>query len=514
MGARGVSSILARTAQGAGWVIAWRMLTRVLGVISTLVLVRLLSPADFGLVALATAFALALDVCLSIGVEDQIVRSPKPDRALYDTAFTLNLLKALTVAVLLAFSAAPAADFFGDARLRDVLLALAVSAALSGATNIAIAEFRRHLSFEKEFRLQLLPRLAGISVTIAIAWIFRSHWALVLGVLTNRFGIVLMSHWLHPYRQRLSLAAWRELSSVSVWSWAISVAATIRDRADSFVIGRMLGPSALGIYAVGVEVAALPTTEMVDPICRACMPGFAETMRGDPEAGGGPSAVAPAYLRIIGLMALLTVPAGIGTSLIAGPIVALVFGQAWLEAVPVMALIALGCTFSLAGNVSAALLHARAALRRIWLITVASAALRIMLLLLMVPWFGLVGAACAIAAVLLMEHAALVGSALRMLSLSPAALLRAIHRPLLAAGAMAALLWSCGLGWAPPPASFALAVPVLLQAIPLAVATYALVLFTLWCIARRPAGAEADMLGLAKRLALRLRPAARRPATP
>ena len=500
-----MTSILARTAHGAGWVIAWRMMTRLLGVCSTLVLVRLLSPADFGLVALATAFALALDVCLSIGVEDQIVRSANPNRALYDTAFTLNLLKALTVAILLVASAAPAAEFFGDGRLRDVLLALAVSAALSGATNIGIAEFRRQLSFDKEFRLQLLPRLAGITVTISIAWIFHSHWALVLGVLTNRFGIVVMSHWLHPYRQRLSLAAWRELSSVSVWSWAISVVATIRDRADSFVIGRMLGPPALGIYAVGVEVAALPTTEMVDPICRACMPGFAETMRDSGQGG-----VATAYLRIIALMALLTLPAGIGTSLIAGPIVALVFGQAWLEAVPVMALIALGCTFSLAGNVSAALLHARAALRGIWLITTAAAALRIALLLLLVPWLGLLGAACAIAGALLLEHMTLVGGALRLLALPPMAILRVIHRPVLAAAAMAAVLWGCGLGWAPAPGSFALAVPVLLQAIPLAMASYVLILFSLWRIAGSPAGAESDLLGLLQGFAMRLLLALRR----
>ncbi len=474
-------------------------MTRLLGIFSTLVLVRLLSPADFGLVALATAFALALDVCLSIGVEDQIIRSEAPGRALYDTAFTLNLMKALSVSLLLAMSAAPAAEFFGDARLRDVLLALALSAALSGATNIGIADFRRHLSFDKEFRLQFLPRLAGISMTIGIAWAFRSHWALVLGVLTNRFGIVVMSHVLHPYRQRLSLAAWRELSGVSFWSWAISLAATIRDRADSFVIGRVLGPAPLGIYAVGVEVAALPTTEMVDPICRACMPGFAATLRDSGREG-----VAPAYLRIIGLMAVLTLPAGIGTSLIAGPVVALVFGPAWLEAAPVMALIALGCTLSLAGNVSAALLNARAALRGILVVTAAAALLRIGLLLLFMPRWGLFGAALAIAMALLLEHLALVGGALRMLALRPWALLRVVHRPAIAAMAMAALLWGCGLGWAPAPGAAAAALARLGQAIPLAVASYALVLLALWRLAACPAGAEADLLRLIQSLLARM----------
>ena len=489
-------SILARTARGAGWVMAWRMLTRLLGLASTLVLVRLLSPADFGLVALATAFALALDVCLSIGVEDQIVRAHDPRPALYDTAFTLNLLRALAVAGLIAGVAGPAADFFGDQRLRDVLLALALSAALSGATNIGIADFRRQLSFDKEFQLQLLPRLAGVTVTLVGAWLLQSHWALVLGILTNRFGVVLMSHALHPYRPRLSLAAWRELIGVSCWSWAISLAAVIRDRADSFVVGRVLGPAPLGIYSVGVEVAVLPTTEMVDPICRACMPGFAATMR-----DGGSVELAQSYLRIIAMMALLTLPAGIGTSLIAGPVVALAFGQAWLEAAPIITVMAISCTLALAGNVSAALLNARAALRSILAITVASAVLRISLLLLLIPWLGLLGAACAIGLALLLEHLALVGCVLRMLALKPARLLAAVARPILATAAMALLLWGIGLGWTVPPASAADAVSALLIAIPLGALTFTAALLLLWRAVACPAGAEADMLAMIRRVA-------------
>ena len=488
-------SILARTARGAGWVVAWRMLTRVLGLCSTLVLVRLLSPADFGLVALATAFALALDVCLSIGIEDQIVRAREPRPALYDTAFTMNLLRCAFVAALIALSAGPAAGFFGDERLRDVLYALAASAALSGATNIGVADFRRQLSFDKEFWLQLLPRLVGIAVTLSAAWLLRSHWALVLGILANRFGIVLMSHALHPYRPRLSLEAWRELIGVSCWSWAISLAMVVRDRADSMVVGRLLGPAPLGIYAVGVEVAVLPTTEMVDPICRACMPGFAATLR-----GGGDHAASDAWLRIMGLMAVLTLPAGTGASLVAGPIVALAFGQAWLEAVPVIVILGVACTFTLFGNVSGALLSARTALRMILGVTIGAAVLRIGLLLVLTPWLGLPGAALAIGMAVMLEHLALVACVLRLLRVAPGRLLACIHRPALAAAAMALLLWQLGLGWAPPPADAAAAARVLLQAIPLGVASYALVLWLLWRGAGSPTGAETDILTLAGRI--------------
>ena len=484
-------SILARTALGAGWVMAWRLLTRGLGLISTLILVRILAPADFGLVALATAFALALDVCLSIGVEDQIVRSADPRPALYHTAFTLNLMRALAVAGLITALAAPAGAFFADARLHDVLLALAVSAGLSGFANIGVADFRRRLSFDKEFQLQLLPRLAGITVTLLGAWLLRSHWALILGILTNRMGVLVMGYVLHPYRPRLSLAAWRELIGVSAWSWAISIAAVIRDRADSMVIGRALGPAPLGTYAVGVEIAVLPTTEMVDPICRACMPGFAQTWR-----DGGMEELGRAWLRIIGFVAVLALPAGMGISLVAGPVVALAFGQAWLDAVPVVTIMGLACTVMLPGNVSMALLNARAALHLITAITAGAAVLRVALLIALTAWLGLTGAALAVGLSLLLEHAALVGCALRMLRLRPASLARAVARPVLAALAMAATLWLAGLGWLPPPPDGGAALRLLLQAIPLGMATYGLALFIPWWLAGRPPGAEADLISL------------------
>jgi O-antigen/teichoic acid export membrane protein len=488
-------SILARTARGAGWVVAWRMLTRLLGLVSTLVLVRLLAPEDFGLVALATAFAVALDIALSIGVEDQIVRAANPTRALYDTAFTLNLMRALAAAALLASSAGTAAAFFGDARLEDVLLALAASAAISGLTNIGVADFRRHLAFDKEFKLLLLPRLLGITLTLSMAWLLRSHWALVIGILGNRLGVVAMSHALHPYRPRLSLAAWRDLVGVSVWSWANSLASVVKDRADSFAIGRMLGPAPLGTYTIGVEVAVLPTTEMVDPICRACMPGFAATMR-----DGGPEALGRAWLRIVALMALLTLPAGIGTSLIAGPVVALAFGQGWRDVAPVITIIAMACAFTVAGTVSGALLNARAALRTIFAITVASAALRILLLLALVPSFGVLGAAYGIGLVVVLDNLALVAAVLRMLRLSARRLLAVIARPALATAVMALVLWGSGLGWVAPPASAAAAWPLLLVAVPLGAVTFSATVLALWLAMGRPPGAEADMLDLLRRL--------------
>lgn len=492
---------LARTAQGAGWVIAWRLMTRLLGVISTLFLVRLLAPADFGLVALAAAFAVTLDVCLAIGLEDQIVRAEKPSRALYDTAFTLSLLRGVLVGGLLVLAAAPAATFFDDARMHGVLLALAASAALSGLANIGVAEFRRHLRFEREFLLQLVPRLLGIICTVGLAWWWRDHWALVVGILVNRTGVLVMSYVLHPYRPRLSLQAWRGLIGVSAWTWALSLATLLRDRSDSLVIGRMMGTTSVGHYAVGVEIATLPTTELVDPICRACMPSFAASHR----EGGQDSA--QDYLRILALLALFTFPAGFGISLVAGPVVALAFGQAWLPAVPVVQILGLACMFTLFGNVSAAMLSAHTRLRSLLVITLVAGALRLGLLLALAPALGLPGATMAVGLSIVLEAVLLVGAAMHLLGIAPAALLARLWRPVTCATMMALVLWLTGLGWAAAPGSAGDAAHLLAACSALGAGIYAASVVALWWVQGRPPGAEADLMKLAQLVWRRVRSA-------
>lgn len=493
-------SLLVRTARGAGWVVAWRVLNRVLGIGSILVLVRLLEPADFALVALGTGLAVSIDTCLAIGVEEQIIRARDPQPSMYHTAFTLNLIRGLFHATLIAAAAAPAAAFFGDERLENIMFALAASAAINGLSNIGAADFQRHLQFEKEFLLQALPRFTAICAASLFAFLTHSHWALVIGIMTFRLGKVAMSYTMHPFRPRLSLVGWRDLAGVSVWSWAIGVASVLRDRADGFLIGRMLGMTPLGFYAVAYEVSSLTTSDLVDPICRACMPGFATALRGGDDEG-----LRGAYLRIVALVALLTIPMGIGVSLIAAPLIALAFGPTWADAAPVAMILAAACTTTLFGNVSGALLNAKAMLRTLFSVTAGAALLRVALLVVLVPLFGLVGAALAVGAALIAEQLVLVALALRLTGVRPGTVLARIGRPAVATAAMALTLWGGGLGWAGAPAGAMSAFWDLLAAVALGATVFVVAIAAMWRLAGSPVGAETDLLTLVSRVVGRLR---------
>jgi O-antigen/teichoic acid export membrane protein len=127
MTAAASDALLAKTASGAGWVIGFRLTTRLLGIASTLTLVRLLGPGDFGLVALASSFAQTIDTIANLSPHEAVIRERAPDRAMYDTAFTMSFLRGLLTAAVIAAGSVPAAGFFHEPRLVPVLLALAVS---------------------------------------------------------------------------------------------------------------------------------------------------------------------------------------------------------------------------------------------------------------------------------------------------------------------------------------------------------------------------------------------------
>lgn len=472
-----------KVASNAAWVVAWRFSTRALGFLSTFVLVRLLAPADFGLIMLATTFTDAVNALSAVGIQDAIVREKAPDRTLYDTAFTMNAIRCLAMGAFIGIAAWPAAAFFAEPNLAYVLLALALVTVAGAGENIRVVDFRRDLAFHREFKLFLLPRLVAITACVAVAAVWHSYWALVVGLMTNRLLQFVLGYMLRPYRPRLCLRSWRKIIGFSVWTWLSSLVEVVRDRSDNIVVGHTLGTTQVGLFAVGAELAALPTTELVGPLCRVLFPGFTAKH----NAGGS---LADGYFQAVALTSLITMPAGFGISMVAGPLVAIIFGPQWSAAVPVIAVLAIAGTLKVVAQISGTLFAATGLLSANFRIIAVTAGLRLVLLILLVQSFGLVGGAVAILVSVALEEALFLASAARKLGFRPMDLLRRTWRSLAATAVMAATLTSTGLAWSTPPTFAGTPAMHLLVAVPVGISAYFAALVAAWLLAGRPEGAE------------------------
>ena len=468
----------------------WRLASRLLGIGNTVVLVRLLLPADFGLVALAMSFSLAIDGLSYIGVQDALVREPVLNRALYDTGFTMNLLRGSLTALVTVACAWPAARFFGDPRLTTIFLVLALALFSTSLENIGTIDFQRDMVFSKQIQILFVPRVVSVVASIACAVIWRSYWALVVGILVVRWLRLIFTYVMHPYRPRATLRAWRRLVGFSFWSWATSMTALVQARADTVMIGGYLNTTAVGIYSVGAEIGGLASSELLGPITSALFAAFSSARR----TGDG---IAWAYLRAISVVALVVLPASAGIALIARPLMHLVFGARWDAAVPLVQIFACIGMFRVGGAISGALLMAEGVPHIGFRIEAVVTVVRLAALLVAVPFFGLIGAAVAVAVTAMVDEIIYLVVTFRRVGLHTRDLALIVWRPMLATAGMALTLLATGLTEPPIDASGTASGLVLAATVVLGALVFGAVLLVAWLAARRPQGAETYLLSVA-----------------
>jgi PST family polysaccharide transporter len=376
-------------ASGAAWMISFRMADRFIGVISTAVLARLLTPDDFGVVALALSMIAVLDMMGELSFELALIRDQEATEAHYHTAWTARVIKALLLFAILNIAAGPSALFFGDPRLRPVVHVLSFTVVLAAAQSILITDLRKELDFEREFRFRIVSRLCGFFITLGLAWLWRDHWAMVYGTLATEAVRFVMSYIMMPYRPRLTLSQFREIFEFSKWLLAGNIFLALMKRSPSLAIGRLADAQTVGLYTLATQICGLASTELVAPIKRALFPGYSKLVS-DFEA------LRQVYLENFSVIVLLAMPIAAGIGLTAEFIVPLFLGNQWLESIPVMQVIAIHAALRTINTNSNPLYYATNHTRFYFFLTAADVLVLLPALWIFVPRWGAVGSAIAV----------------------------------------------------------------------------------------------------------------------
>ncbi len=317
-----------RFARGAGWLYAYRWLDRLLDFVAIVVLARILSPEDFGLVAIAASFVTIIEGLAAFDVHKALIRIRDDDRALYDSAWTLSALRGLAAALVM-LSIAP---FLTDPRIGAVLSALALSPILTGLSNPRFVSFERELVYSKLAILTLGAKVGSFCVTVAVALIARSYWALVLGLLVGSLLSLALSYLLRPYRPRVSFARAADIFGFSGWLSLTTIVTTLSMETDKLIVGRLLGVADAGLYFMTQRIGVLPTRELISPLQRILFPSFSELAE-------HPARLRRVVRESINVLGSLSLPAGCGFALVAADFVPLVLGDQWSVIVPLVSLL-------------------------------------------------------------------------------------------------------------------------------------------------------------------------------
>lgn len=472
---------------GSLWMLAMRWSIKVIGLVSTLVLARLLTPDDFGLVAKAMVLVGVIECLNDSGQRLAIIRMERPTQEHYNSAWTIQVLLGFAAGLLIFLCAPLTAGYFDSADAVLVAQALALRPVITGFENIGTVDFRRNLNFGSEFRYGVITKVASFCVTMALAFSLRSYWALVGGIIGGQIIFVLLSYLMHPYRPHISFCRVRELWSFSIWTLASSFILRLQERFDQFLVAGIAKTATMGHYAIGTEIGRLPAAEVILPTTRAIYPVFAKASRDLPT-------LRALYLRVQAIVVFAISAMSIGIALVAEDLVLVALGERWVAATPYLIFGALAAGVATINQIVIPLVNAVGDARSTAVQMLIRFCFVAPLLFLGLKLDGILGViqAALVAELLLMPT--FFRHAKRILSLSLWELTEPCWRSILATAVMAGAL-----AWLPVTQGIELPVVRLFVQVAYGAATYLGFSLVMWLIAGRPDGAEAAIIAAIRR---------------
>jgi O-antigen/teichoic acid export membrane protein len=385
-----MSSNLAREA-GSG--LFWKGLqlagTKLLFLGRVLILARLLSPEDFGLLAIAT-ITLGVLLCLTeFGLAPALVQRTVVTERHYHVAWTIGVVRGLVIAGVLALAAPVVVQLFAEPRAVDVVRLLALRPLLTAMASIRVADLTRTLQFRSLAILSLTEALANTLLSIALAPIL-GVWALVAGTLIGAGAFAVLSYILAPYRPRFALDRVEAGSLMRYGRWIF--AAGVSAMAGSFllqaVISRRLGVEELGLYFLAAKIAFLPYEVASEVIGAVAFPIFAR-LKSDAEQ------TARVFRTLLkGTAALLLPTYGLLVA-VAPSLVQDLLGPRWAGTVPAIQVLAVAGMLSFLTDVTVPMFKGLGHPQRIAVLETVQGALLISFAWVLAGPYGLVGATLA-----------------------------------------------------------------------------------------------------------------------
>jgi O-antigen/teichoic acid export membrane protein len=314
------------------WLAAWRWTARLMGIVSIVILARLLLPEDFGIVATGMVVVAFFDILIDLGTDRYLIRLSEPDREDYDTAWTLRLAVTATASTVIFLAAAPVANFFNDDRLVNVLRVLAVANVMRAFTNIGLIMYQRELQFGKIAMIGLGQRLTGVTTTIVLAFLLQNYWAMVFGQVAFRAAELLLSYLVHPYRPRFATARFTDQWNFSKWIVVRNIATFLQSSGDQLVVAKLLGTELIGLYSMAIRIAQLPTLHLVKPVLLPVYSGLAKKQHEPREFTRG-------VLQMTAAIFTVVLPAATLFGTLSEPIVISVLGTKWLPVAPLLSIL-------------------------------------------------------------------------------------------------------------------------------------------------------------------------------
>ena len=330
-------SLREQAVSGLFWSFLDRWGGKLFALVIFLVLARLLDPADFGLVALATVFIGFVQVFVNQGFAEAVVQRHDLEGPHLNTAFWSNVGMGVAMTALGVLGAGPVAALFGEPALEPVVRVLSLAFLLSALDGVQTAILKRDLAFRALTLRTLSANAVGGVVGVGMAFAGFGVWSLVAQQLVGKVVEVAVLWRVSGWRPgtEVSREHFGDLFAFSSNVVGINVMNFLNRRSDDLLIGYVLGPVALGYYTVAYRLLSTLLDVLTSVTRQVAFPVFSRMQR-------EPARVTAALYKATRFTALASFPVFAGLAVTAPEVLPVVFGEQWTPSVPVMQFLAVG----------------------------------------------------------------------------------------------------------------------------------------------------------------------------
>ena len=325
--------------KGFKWTLAIQVLSQIANWAITIFVIRLLSPDDYGIYAIAITITAFLVQCGEFGIANALIQKNNFDKILLKKVFGFVLLIHVLFFLLLYLSAQYISAFYGIDALRSVLQVQAVQFLMLSLTVIPDAKMRNEMRFKLLSIVTFSTAIFGGLMTLVLAYMDFGYWALVWGNFARIFSLVIFLHSVSPSILMPNFN-FKNMSGVGKFGGIVVLNRLLfhlYSKSDILIIGKVLSSSTTGLYNVAKDLATLPMAKIASSINIVAFSAFSKY-----EDRG---LVAKHYIKATSVLSMISFPVFVGISSVSPELVPTVLGDRWTGLIMTLQLIAVAVPF-------------------------------------------------------------------------------------------------------------------------------------------------------------------------
>jgi lipopolysaccharide exporter len=316
-------SLKARVFRGGAWLGAGSFSEQVTRFVRNMILTRLLAPEAFGTMAVVLSACSVVQTIMDVGAKEALIQNPRGSEDEYvGAAWWMAFGRAATFWAVVSLIAPFIAKFYGNPALSSLFRVAAIGVLFDGAISARAYVAIREMKFRKWAITNHGGAILGVLTTLALSFLLKNVWALVLGYCAESVGRFVMSFLLCPFLppRKLPLAAIRDLLKFSKKAFGLSMLNLIFARTDIFVLAKMFSPAELGLYTMAIYLVQTPASFVMNLLGQTLLPTFSQVQEDNERANR-------ILLQVTSVLFLVGMPAFAFVFFCGGPLLTIIYGH-------------------------------------------------------------------------------------------------------------------------------------------------------------------------------------------